>query len=256
MQVVVDGLLTSYNQIGGGSKTILFLHGWADKGATFNELAIQITQANSEYVAILLDLPGFGSTQIPNNAWGLPEYAQFVSQFIKKTGLSPECIIGHSNGGAIAVYGLSHGVFDTRQLVLIGSAGIRDKSIKKDAMRIASKPVKWALKLAPNRVQRKIRQRIYGAIGSDYLVAEHLQETFKRVVSYDVRQDAQQVSIPVRLIYGKNDTATPPSYGQQLSECIPDSNLTILPQSGHFVHQEQASKVASIISEFMKGGPQ
>ncbi len=43
MQVIVDGLLIHYQKQGSG-KTILLLHGWADRLETFNELLPVLTQ--------------------------------------------------------------------------------------------------------------------------------------------------------------------------------------------------------------------
>lgn len=254
MQVIVNKLLTSYSEVGSGSQTILLLHGWADSGKTFDMLAREIAAAQDGYSLILLDLPGFGGTSAPEEAWSLSDYAGFVAAFLKKINKQPVAIVGHSNGGAIAINGLAHEVLQTPKLILVGSAGIRTKSIKKETMRLLARPAKLAIKAAPKSTQKRIRQKLYAAVGSDYLVAEHMQETFKKVVSYDVRAEAVQLKIPVCLIYGEQDTATPPSHGDLLAEAIPDAALHKIPLAGHFVHQEQAYKVARITTDFIAGG--
>lgn len=254
MQAVVDNLLTSYYQVGDGKKTILFLHGWGDDGKTFKTLADQIIEDNKGYKAVVIDLPGFGSTQAPEQAWSLNDYSNFIKAFLEKTEIKPNAIIGHSNGGAIAINGLANNLFNTNKLILIGSAGIRDKSIRKTIMVIASKPAKVIISLAPKSTQNKIKQKFYGAIGSDYLVAEHLKETFKNIVSYDVRHDANKIDIPTCLIYGEKDSSTPPSYGEIFKKIIKNSQLRVLPDAGHFIHQEQVYKVSAICTSFIKEG--
>lgn len=253
MRVIVNKLLTTYTEIGNGPNTILFLHGWADSGKTFEMLAKEIVAINTSYSALLLDLPGFGGSDGPPEAWGLPEYASFTADFLKKTGKDPLAIIGHSNGGAIAIHGLAQNILTTSKLILIGSAGIRDKNAKKKFMRLLAKPAKLAIKATPKPTQKRIRQKLYSAIGSDYLVMEHMQETFKKVVSYDVRAEAKEISIPVCLIYGENDSSTPPAYGKLLSQAMPDAKLHTIPLAGHFVHQEQVYKVAGISTAFLNG---
>ena len=179
MQVIVDNLLTNYAEVGKGSSVILFLHGWADSSKTFEGLASQITENNAEYKAVMLDLPGFGATQSSGNDWDLQDFADFVRKFLDKLSLRPRTIVGHSNGGAIAIYGLANNVFESDNLILIASAGIRSKTAKKEILRYASKPAKLGLKLTPKQTQKRLKRKLYSSIGSDYLVAEHMQETFK-----------------------------------------------------------------------------
>ncbi|MGI9027329.1 MAG: alpha/beta fold hydrolase [Candidatus Saccharimonadales bacterium] len=256
MQIVVDKLLANYSTVGNGPRAILFLHGWADNSQSFLQLAQEIVAKDKTYTAVLLDLPGFGSTQAPAQAWDLPDYAHFVAKFLEKAKLQPVVILGHSNGGAIAINGIANGVLQTEKLILIGSAGIRNTSLKKTALRALAKPAKLALRAAPASTQKRVKQKLYSAIGSDYLVAAHMQDTFKHIVAYDVRQEATRITIPVCLIYGADDTATPPEYGKILANNIPGSKLEFIPLAGHFVHHEQLYKVARLCTNFITEAPQ
>ena len=252
MQVVVNNLLTSYSRLGDGKNIILFLHGWADTSKTFEQLAAQVIKENPSYSAILVDLPGFGNTQTPAEAWGLEQYAYFIASFTNKLKADPKVILGHSNGGAIAIYGLANNIFKADKLVLVASAGIRQDTAKKQLLRAGSKPAKLILKAAPKTVQAKLKSKLYGAIGSDYLVAEHMQETFKKIVGTDVQADARRLQIPSCLIYGEDDTATPITYAKQFNQIIPNSELHTIELAGHFVHQEQVYQVATIIHGFLQ----
>ena len=80
MQVVVDSLLTQYVRKGSG-KTVLILHGWADSSKGLAALTNELAQ---KYDVIAIDLPGFGATQLPPQAWGLTDYADFVKHFLEK----------------------------------------------------------------------------------------------------------------------------------------------------------------------------
>lgn len=253
MQVIVNSLLTTYSRVGEGKNIILFLHGWADSSNTFEGLAKQIIKENPECSAVLLDLPGFGGTSASEESWNLADYANFVSDFLAKTKLTPYAILGHSNGGAIAIYGLANNILSAQKLILIGSAGIREKSVKKTVLRAVAVPAKAALKIAPQTTQKRVKKKLYSAIGSDYMIAEHMKETFKNVVSEDVRVAASKITIPTCLIYGEDDTSTPPSYGEILASALPNSRLHTIPLTGHFVHHEQVYKVSQICSAFMKG---
>jgi pimeloyl-ACP methyl ester carboxylesterase len=84
------------------------------------------------------------------------------------------------------------------------------------------------------------------------LVAEHMQETFRRVVTDDVQADAARLTLPVLLIYGEQDESTPIGYGEQFHQLMPDSRLQILPDAGHFVHTDRPDDVEKAIREFLK----
>ena len=249
MQVVVNGLITHY-AIAGEGRTVLFLHGWGDSLAGFRELQGALS---GEYSVVALDLPGFGQTQSPESVWGLDDYAKFVASFAAKLKLKVSVVVGHSNGGAIAIRGLASETVKADKLVLLSSAGIRGESKGKlGAIQLVTKTGKILTSSLPGSVRAKLRRKVYSAVGSDMLVAEHLEDTFKKVVAEDVRADADKLKQSTLLIYGMEDRATPASYGELFSELIKRSRLEIIDNAGHFVHHDQPEQVRRLISEFIK----
>jgi pimeloyl-ACP methyl ester carboxylesterase len=83
------------------------------------------------------------------------------------------------------------------------------------------------------------------------LVAEHMQETFKKVVEDDVQADASHINVPTLLIYGEKDQEAPVWYGEQFHQLITDSTLEVLPGAGHFVHLDRPKEVIKSILEFL-----
>ena len=248
MQIVVDQLLTSY-QLSGNGKLAVVLHGWGDSSQ--GSLALQKTLAQ-QFKVLAIDLPGFGGTQAPPTAWGLTEYATFVQATLRKLDLSVYAYIGHSNGGAIAIRGLSNGTLTSQKLVLLASAGIRNQyNGRKYILRVAARTGKALTSPLPKRLRKKIQAKVYATIGSDMLVAEHLQETFKRIITDDVQADAKHVTQPCLLIYGQNDTATPIQHGELLAEALPNGELKVIPNAGHFVYLDKPNEVRALIEGFL-----
>jgi pimeloyl-ACP methyl ester carboxylesterase len=249
MQVIVNSLLTHYDVQGKG-KVVLLLHGWGDTAAGLKNIQTALAR---QYEVIALDLPGFGGTQAPMATWGLDEYAQFVAQFLQKINKQSVVVIGHSNGGAIAIRGLAQGWLQAEKLILLASAGIRGEyQGRTKALRLITKAGKALSAPLPASLKKRLRSKVYKAVGSDMLVAEHLQETFKKVVTDDVRADAAQLAMPTLLVYGEQDTATPPLYGELFHELIADSTLEILPGAGHFVHLDRPDDVLKAVQEFIR----
>ena len=247
MQVVVDSLLTNYTRLGSG-KTVVVLHGWGDNIAG---IAPFLKGLSSTYDVVAMDVPGFGGTQAPDTSWGLDEYAGFLESFLTKLNIKPHAIIGHSNGGAIAIRALAHGL-KTDKLVLLASAGVRGDNKKSVGVaRVITKVGKVLAKPLPQKTQRKLRSSVYATLGSDMLVAEHMQETFKRIVADDVREDAAKITQPTLLIYGQNDVSTPVHIGMTLQAAIAKSKIEIIPDVGHMLPTDATDTILKMITEFV-----
>ncbi len=249
MNVIVNDLLVNYSRQGKGSP-LLLLHGWGDRLETFDAIA-RLLEANNTVVR--LDLPGFGKSQAPNEAWGLEQYAEHVSNFLQKIDCQPTAIVGHSNGGAIAIYGLANGQLRADKLVLLSSAGIRAvERGRKFAWKVLAKTGKVATSTLPAGARASLRTRLYKSAGSDLLIAPSMEATFKRIVSQDVEAHAAKLNMPTLIMYGKNDTATPPEYGEKFHRAVKGSKLILLDDADHFMHQQYPDKISALISEFLE----
>jgi len=249
-QAIVRGSIASYRQWGNDDKPVLLaLHGWADTADTFKLLASAIGDV---YCIIAPDLPGFGGTQLPNDQiFTLDLYVDWITDFCKKIDIRPYGMIGHSNGGAITIKAAARGALDAQKIILIASAGIRsEQKIKKKLLATAAKPVKLGLRVLPESQVQAVKKKAYGAIGSDYMVSESMKGTFKNIVAEDVLGEARNILQPTLLLYGDKDADAPARFGQAFHEQITDSTLKVVPDVGHFVHQEQCELVAQLILDF------
>jgi pimeloyl-ACP methyl ester carboxylesterase len=249
MQIVVNELLTTYETQGKG-KLVLLLHGWGDSSKGLRGL---IQELSVSHQVLALDLPGFGGTQAPRAVWGLDDYAEFVQAALDKLELKqPYALVGHSNGGALAIRAISLGNLQPQKLVLLAASGIRNKKyLKRALLAIVAKTGNLATLWMPNRYRQALRTSLYGAAKSDMLVMPELQETFKKTVRQDVQTDAANLKLPTLLIYGARDEDVPVAYGETYHRLIKDSRLEVLIETGHFVHLDQPEKVSQLIKEFL-----
>ena len=249
MQVVVNSLLTQYERAGKG-KTVLLLHGWGDSSKGWAAFQAELAKA---YDVIAVDLPGFGGTAAPEGAWGLDDYAAFVRDFLKKIRVEAYAVVAHSNGGAIAIRGLASDVLHTERLVLLDSAGIRNVyKGRTKVLRMLTKTGKLLTMPLPHNVKKRLRRKVYKTVGSDMLVVERLQDTFKKVVTDDVQADAAKLDLPTLLIYGEDDMATPLYYARILHSLINGSTLETVAGAGHFVHLDKPEVVRKLVEDFLR----
>jgi pimeloyl-ACP methyl ester carboxylesterase len=112
-----------------------------------------------------------------------------------------------------------------------------------------------ALKIAKRFVAEgpqldRLRERFGSA---DYRSAGDLRPILIRVVRQDLTESAKAVSCPTMLIYGTDDTETPPEIGERLHALIPDSELAILQGFNHLsILTEGRHQVALRIRKFLE----
>lgn len=249
MHIVVDGLLTDY-RLSGKGPLVLFLHGWGDSQKTFDGL---VNAFEKQYSCLRLDLPGFGGSEVPHQAWTLSAYAAFVQHFLEKLHLTPAVLVGHSNGGAVALKGIENGQLTPKKLVLLSASGIRPKkTFKTTLITLGAKTGKQFVKILPKAKQRALRKTLYSRLGSDYLAAPQMAETFKKVVREDVREDLHRVTIPVLLVYGEDDADTPLWIAYTFQKMLPKATLHTSDGAGHFVHHDDLAGTVQSMKDFLK----
>lgn len=249
MNIVVNDLLTHY-QLTGKGKLVLLLHGWGDSAKGLTELQTELAK---RYQVLSIDLPGFGSTEPPKEVWNLDNYAHFLKKALSKL-ILPHlyAIIGHSNGGALAIRAISMGELQPQRLVLLAASGVRtNNQLRRSALKMVAKTGNVATILLPERHRRSLRKKLYGAAGSDLLVVPGLQATFKKTVRQDMQADAAAIKVPTLLIYASDDDAIPVADGTRYHQLVKGSRLEVVEQAGHFVHLDQPERVLKLIGEFL-----
>lgn len=249
MNAVIRSIPTTYERKGQkGTVKVLVVHGWGDNAAGWQDFQQRLS---ARYDVLVPELPGFGITPAPNKAWDLNDYAEFLSELLRELRFRPEVIIGHSNGGAIAIRGLADGVLSARKLVLLDSAGLRSRFRSHTrTVRVLTRTGKVFSYALPRNWRKRVRHLVYRSLGPDVTVPEELRETFKRIVTDDVQSSAARLRLPTLILYGEDDEATPPQYGRVLHSLIDGSTFEVVGGAGHFVHLDKPDIVYDAITAF------
>lgn len=246
-QITVNGLLLNY-YAGGGSKfpALVLLHGWRSEGSVWFPALENLNIENSIYC---LDLPGFGKSELPRNAYSAEDYSEIVSGFISKLGLEKVIIIGHSFGGRVAIKLASKHPEFLKGIVLVDSAGFIDRTMLNKLKRIIAKPLKPIFKLKP---LHGLKKSIYRLIGSeDYIATPQLKETYLKVVGEDLSEDMKKIEISTMIIWGAQDKDTPLEYAYRMKNIIKNSKLAALEGAGHFSFLDEKEKFSEALKNFL-----
>jgi pimeloyl-ACP methyl ester carboxylesterase len=248
----VRGLRTRYLRRGAGP-CVLVLHGWGASIETVYPIVTGLAPVASVYA---LDLPGFGQSEPPPRPWGVEDYQAFVAAFMDALQIERPTIVGHSNGGRIAIRMAATEPRRAARLVLVDSAGMRPKRTMRYYRRVGlAKLGKHAARYlgAPGE---RLRARIVGRVASsDYAAAGEMRPTLVRLVNSDLREYLPRISVPALLVWGADDTDTPLADARLMEQLIPDAGLVVLDRAGHYSYLDQPARFARIVTHFIAPPP-
>ena len=253
-QVVIKNVLINYyvDENQGADTNLLFLHGWRSEGKIWNTIveSIKTTLPNFALNFYLIDLPGFGKSQVPDHALTLENYASFVEEFIYKLKLKNIILIGHSHGGETSINIASTNPEWLKKLVIVDSSGIRSDNKDIKTKNLVAKVVKPLFK---PKFMQPLRKRIYKSMGAeDYLETPYLRDTFLNLIKYEVYNDLPKIKVPTLLIWGEDDMDTPVENGKLMHDNIKDSRFIVLQNAGHFSFLDQKLEFVEALLAFIQ----
>lgn len=238
--------------IGKGFPLVL-LHGWGQSSQALKPLAELLSHQSK---VILVDLPGFGRSSTPTNAWSTQDYAHYIAKFLKEQGIEKFDLLGHSFGGKISISLASLYPNRVRQLILIASAGLKTHlSIYDSIHRKLLKYVAVSLKSIDQIGKTQLFQDYFvPRFGSrDYQQAGSMREILVKTVNEDVTPQIRRIVSPTLILFGSDDLETPPECGERMNVLIPHSILRVFPGKGHQLFADCGSHLcASYILPFLK----
>ena len=249
MELTVDGRKVHYLDSGEG-RTLLVLQGWAAPADVYASVAKRL---EGKMRVVIPDMPGFGETPEPEEPWGSEDYARFIRRFLAELGISGAYIMGHSNGGRVAMRLLAG-----PRLILCDSAGIVPKKSLKSKISLAGyKSARVLLeteagkKLFPGKLDEMRSKR-----GSaDYRSASPvMRATLVRLVNEDLLPLMPLIKIPTLLFWGTADTTTPLSDAQTMEKLFPDAGLVTAPGAGHYSFLDAPELFGRVLESFLEVG--
>ncbi|MBV8194227.1 MAG: alpha/beta hydrolase, partial [Candidatus Dormibacteraeota bacterium] len=218
----------------GAGAPVLLLHGWGTSSDLFEPILDGIGAGRQ---LVVPDLPGFGATPAPAAPWSVREYADWTLALLDRLGVDRCDVIGHSNGGRIAILIAAEHPERVRRVVLTASAGIRARrtlrgraSVRayktlRRVERATVLPASWRL-VAKRRADRRGSDDYRAATGV-------MRGTLVRLVNEDLRPLLPRIDAPTLLIWGDRDTETPIADARAMERLIPDAGLVVFEGASH-----------------------
>jgi len=260
--IEVDGLRMRYFEEGSGPATLL-LHG-ASLGSSADVWAGNLRDLASRGLRVIApDLPGFGMSDNAEDV-SVGFRAKSIIALMDQLGIERAHIVGHSQSGQIAVRLALSQPDRIGKIVVLGTASmlppVEDASDEGDEAETAP-PTREQIKeqlLATTFDASKVtseavalRQRMSAGKNFEAFLARRAAKgKEKKTDSKPLWQRLDEVKVPMRLIYGRQDRAAE-RRAALARERYPSIDLHLIDRCRHLVQWDSPAQMASLVGEFL-----
>lgn len=238
---------------------LLLLHGW---GRSLQDMRPLAQGLSDTYWTHSIDLPGHGASPPPPEPWGVAEHAKVLHEYVRDEIQSSVTVVGHSNGGRIALYMASRPEYSSsiERLALISPSGVEPERSWTYRLRSGiATALKAPVQALPSPLQAPAEDwlrhsLVWRLLGSaDYNAQEGvIRETFVKTVNYHLNGELTRIEVPTLLFWGTEDEAISHRQMRVMEDVIDDCGLVELDGAGHFGHLDQPDTVLSGLRHFLE----
>lgn len=232
----------------GSGQVLMLLHGLF--GALSNWEGV-VNQFKKEYRVVIPMLPIY---EMPIKQAGLEGLREFTEGFVDLMKLDNMIIMGNSLGGHVALLYTLHNPDKVARLVLTGSSGLFENAMG------GSYPKRGSYEY----IRERVAYTFYDpAVASRELVDEVFETTKSipkcmRIVAIaksaqrnNLAADLPRIQVPTLLVWGLNDTITPPMVAYEFNRLIPHSQLRFIDKCCHAPMMEHPETFNQLVSSFL-----
>jgi 2-hydroxy-6-oxonona-2,4-dienedioate hydrolase len=237
-----------YIEVGEGEPLVL-LHGLFGALSNFKEL---IEYFRHHYKVVVPMLPLFDLDILHTSVGGL---AKHVHKFLEAKDYKNIHLLGNSLGGHVAlVYLLKHSE-RVKSLILTGSSGLFENGMGDT----------YPKRGDYDYIKKKTEITFYDpAVATKELVDEVFSITNNRIkvikiialaksaIRNNLGDELNNIKQPTLLVWGNNDTITPPFVAREFQRLIPNSELHFIDKCGHAPMMERPEEFNVILHKFLK----
>jgi pimeloyl-ACP methyl ester carboxylesterase len=247
---------------------IVFVHGL---GGCWQNWLENMPHFARRHRVIAPDLPGFGSSPVPQWEISIPNYGRMLLEFCDAIGVRDCVVVGNSMGGFIAAEATIEQPDRFERLVLVSAAGVSSVRVRREPaavfarMATAATPLLFRMQTRTFR-RRKARAAAWSGIfhNPDEIRPELLWEFFQgghraesfadaltSLVGYDILDRLEEVDVPTLIVWGAQDHVVPPADALGFEQRLKNSRLEVFDQTGHVPMAERPVRFNRTLERFL-----
>jgi pimeloyl-ACP methyl ester carboxylesterase len=233
----------------GEGEPLVLLHGLFGALSNFKDLIEHFRRSVKVVVPIL---PLYDLNLLDTTVSGL---AKYVHRFIELKNYRNIHLLGNSLGGHVGlVYALNHpGRIKT--ITLTGSSGLFENGMGETYPKRGNYDfIKKKTELTfydPQVASTELVDEVFEIV-NNRLKAIKIISLAKSAIRHNLGDELREITAPTLLIWGKNDTITPPLVAEEFHRLIPHSELHYINQCGHAPMMEVPAEFNRILEEFLE----
>ena len=232
----------------GTGEPIVLLHGLFGALSNFQGL-IEYFRFHNRVIVPLLPL--LDMDILHTSVGGL---AKYVHRFLESLELENVHLLGNSLGGHVALVHTLKNPSRIRSLILTGSSGLFENGMGDSYPRRGDYEYiknKTALTFYdPAIATKELVDEVY-SITNNRLKVIKIIALAKSAIRNNLGEELNQINKPTLLIWGNNDTITPPFVGHEFNKLIPNSELHFIDKCGHAPMMEVPDEFNKILHGFL-----
>jgi pimeloyl-ACP methyl ester carboxylesterase len=248
-----------YNKFGQGEKSLIFLHGYAERKEMWDEFCEKLQTYIPDYSIYALDIPGFGDCPLFPSIQQLSHMSEYLRDFMRSLKIEKAHFAGHSMGGYILVDFVIKYPETTQSACLINShifsdsedkKAIRDRTIKFISIYGADKFVKsFFPELFADKEKNKVALAKMIQLGNT--VSKKSLIAFMKFIRDrpDQSKKLQDLEIPFHFLVGEQDLSIPHDISLKQISFPQKSTATVFKNSAHMlIFENQLDSILSMCS--------
>jgi len=204
------------------------------------------------YQVLIPELPIY---DMPLLKTTVKNFATFLEGFIEHKGLKDVILLGNSLGGHIGLLHTKMFPEMVKALVITGSSGLYESAMgdgypKRGDYEFIKKKAQDVF-FDPEVATKEIVDEVFATVNNRMKLVKTLAIA-KSAIRHNMSKDLPHMNTPTCIIWGKNDTVTPPKVAKEFHELLPDSDLYWIEKCGHAPMMEHPNEFNHILEAWLK----
>jgi 2-hydroxy-6-oxonona-2,4-dienedioate hydrolase len=233
----------------GEGEPLILLHGLFGQLSNFENL---ISYFKTTHKVVVPILPLFELDILHTTVGGL---AKHLYKFIETKGFNNIHLLGNSLGGHVALVHVLKHPEKIKSLILTGSSGLFENGMGDTYPRRGDyEYIKKKTEVTfydPKTATKELVDEIFEITRNRIKVIKTISLA-KSAIRHNLGEELNNVKQPTLLIWGNNDTITPPFVAREFQRLIPNSELHFIDKCGHAPMMEQPEEFNVILDKFLK----
>jgi 2-hydroxy-6-oxonona-2,4-dienedioate hydrolase len=233
----------------GEGEVLLLLHGLFGALSNFKDL---VEYFRTRYKVVVPILPLFDLDIFHTSVGGLEK---FVQKFIETRGYDQIHLLGNSLGGHVALVHILKHPEKIKSLTLTGSSGLFENGMgdsypKRGDYEYIKKKTQLTF-YNPDTATKELVDEVFEITNSRVKVIKIIALA-KSAIRNNLGEELNQIKQPTCLIWGNDDTITPPFVGREFNRLIPNSELHFIDKCGHAPMMEVPDEFNKVLEAFLR----